>query len=178
MQIASWWRKCGAVRLVVPDSSVLSALQSLKCCGHFDKLACSNNWRVGIPDLVIKEVGSIAGLSKFSSFRVYEVDKQHVERLANRFPTLGNGELSVLTLILDHGGLKETDSPLAILDDKVARAVAKKLGINCFGTLRLLKIMCDKQVISSSEFIRDLEVLKRIGFRFKESIIEELLKER
>jgi predicted nucleic acid-binding protein len=165
------------VRLIVPDSSVLIALQSLKCFEHFDKLTRSNNWRVEIPDLVIKETGNIAGSSKFSSFRIRQVDKRHVEQLANRFPTLGDGELSVLALILDHGRSNKADPPLAIFDDKVARAVAKKLGIGYFGTLRLLKIMCDKQIISSSEFIRGLEVLKRIGFRFKESTIEELLKE-
>jgi len=165
------------VRLVVPDSSVLSALKSLKCFEHFDTLVRSNDWKVGIPDLVMNETADIVDPSVFNNFRIYKVDKQRVEQLRNRFPTLGDGELSVLVLVLNHKKMKiGTDSSLAILDDKVARGVAKKLGITYFGTLRLLKIMCDSEVLSGSEFIEYLKVLKKVGFRFKESVIQELMR--
>ena len=166
------------MRLVVPDSSVLSALKSLKCFEHFDTLVRSNNWKVGIPDLVMNETADIVDPSVFNNFRIYKVDKQRVEQLRNRFPTLGDGELSVLVLVLDHKKMKiGTDSSLAILDDKVARGVAKKLGITFFGTLRLLKIMCDTGILTNSELVIYLKKLRKTGFRFKESIIQELMKE-
>jgi hypothetical protein len=37
--------------------------------------------------------------------------------------------------------------------------------------------MCDKEILTNSEFIKYLKVLRRTGFRFKESIIQELMKE-
>jgi len=94
------------VRLVVPDSSVLSALKSLKCFEHFDTLVRNNDWKIGIPDLVMNETADIVDPSVFNNFRVYKVDKQRIEQLRNRFPTLGDGELSVLVLVLDHKKMK------------------------------------------------------------------------
>ena len=118
------------MRLIVPDSSVLSALKCLDCFEHLDTLVRNSKWKLGIPDLVINEIKNSVDLSRLDDFDVYTVDKHHVEQLRDRFPTLGDGELSVLTLVLDHKKMSiGTDSSLAILDDKVARAVAKKLGI-------------------------------------------------
>lgn len=165
------------MRLVVPDSSVISALKCLECFEHFETLIRSSEWKVGIPDLVMDEIGKITDLSQLNNFEVYTVDKHHVEQLRDRFPTLGDGELSVLTLVLDHKEMKTgTDSSLAILDDKVARGVATKLGITHFGTLRLLKLMFDSKIITHSEFNRYLKALRKTGFRFKESIVQELMK--
>lgn len=165
------------MRLIVPDSSALSALKCLKCFEHFDTLVRNSGWKVGIPDLVINEIENLVDLSRFDDFRVYTVDKHHVEQLRDRFPTLGDGELSVLTLVLDYKKMKTgTDSSSAIFDDKVARNVAKKLGVTFFGTLRLLKVMCDRGIITNSEFITYLRKLRRTGFRFKESIVQELMK--
>lgn len=167
------------MRLVVPDSSVISALKTLECFEHFGRLVRKSDWRVEIPDLVMNETAGVVTPSLFSNFRVHKVDKQHVERLRNRFPTLGDGELSVLVLILDYKKMETGgDPPLAILDDKVARSVAKKLGITYFGTLRLLKIMCDKEILSNSDVIKYLQALKKAGFRFKESIIRDLFQSR
>jgi predicted nucleic acid-binding protein len=41
---------------------------------------------------------------------------------------------------------------LAVLDDKVARNVAKRLGVNCFGTLKLLEDIQDAVILTTDQF--------------------------
>jgi len=90
---------------------------------------------------------------------------------------LAEGELAVLFLVLHY---KESDikavSATAILDDKAARNVAKKLGISYFGTLKLLKFMLDSNVITKSQFYAFLSKLKDSGFRFTDEIVRRIVK--
>ena len=159
---------------------MISALDDLNCFTHFNRLCNKNSWVLAIPEIVINEIKNHIDFSKFTgelTFRTYHVNMQDLIKFRNRFPLLAEGELAVLFLVLHY---KESDikavSATAILDDKAARNVAKKLGISYFGTLKLLKFMLDSNVITKSQFYAFLSKLKDSGFRFTDEIVRRIVK--
>ena len=137
------------------------------------------NWVLVIPGIVIEEVKNNIDFSKLVrelNFRIYAVDMKDLIKLRNRFPALAEGELAVLLLILHYKDLDiKANLATAILDDKAARNVAKRLGISHFGTLKLLKNMLDTGIITKSQFYAFVSKLKDSGFRFKDEIIRRIV---
>lgn len=167
------------MKLVVPNSSVISALNALNCFEHFGHLALRMNWIIKLPNLVIDEIKDkidLLDLSKSVHFQIFEINEEFVVKLRNRFPALGDGELAVLVLVLNYKSLGiNANSALAILDDKVARRVARESGIEYFGTLRLLKKMHDVGILDKSQFFEFIGKLRKSGFFFKEELVRELI---
>lgn len=167
------------MKLIVPDSSVISAMDTLDCFKHLGRLSNKNSWTLAIPEIVIDEIKNSIDFSKFTrklTFQTYHINMQDLIKLRNRFPSLAEGELAVLFLVLHckEWGIKVV-STTAILDDKAARNVAKKLGINYFGTLKLLKMMLDSSIITKSQFYAFISKLKDSGFRFTDEIVRRIV---
>jgi predicted nucleic acid-binding protein len=136
-------------------------------------------WVIVIPNLVLEEVRNnidTLELRKALSCQPCSIDLKDLTDLRNRFPALANGELAVLFLTLNfkNFGIK-TDESIAILDDKAARNIAKKLGINYFGTLRLLKFMLDAGILKKPQFYAFIQKLKESGFRFTDAVIRNVI---
>jgi len=167
------------VELIIPNASVISALDTLDCFKHLGQLCNMKNWVLVIPRIVIEEAKSSIDFSKFTrelKFRTYTVDMKDLLKLRNRFPALAEGELAVLLLVLHYEDLDiKANSATAILDDKVARNVAKMLEISHFGTLKLLKIMQDTGIITRSQFYAFISKLKDSGFRFTDEIVRRIV---
>ena len=81
---------------------------------------------------------------------------------------LGLGESSAIALAL------ETQNPLIILDDKRARAYAKKLGLNHIGVIGLLRFGYKKGIIKDIDVL--LDELKTDCFYLPNNV-EKLIKE-
>jgi len=62
------------------------------------------------------------------------------------------------------------------LDDKLARARAKFMGLNVIGTLRVLRLMYDAKLIDKNQLLKSLETLREIGFRISDKVINETLR--
>jgi predicted nucleic acid-binding protein len=84
--------------------------------------------------------------------------------LENRYPILGAGEIGVLARAskLEEAGRDYR----CVLDDGWARKVATRLGKQLTGTIGLLDILVEKQVLSMDERNQIVEDLRAQGFRY------------
>ena len=159
---------------VVLNSSVIIALSRLKMLMNlkriFDELI--------VPRAVYEEV-CIRGSGLVGDKELREAvesgvivvqdvkNKEFVEELRAK---LSIGEAEVIALAV------ETKANYVVLDDKIARKTAKEKGLNVIGTLRVLKILQDKGVISKETSIELIKKLRKHGFRISETVIRKLLK--
>ena len=67
----------------------------------------------------------------------------------------------------------EEKADYVVLDDRLARRKAKKLGLNVIGTLRFLRMMFDLGLMNREKFVASLETLVKIGFRVSSEVIEK-----
>lgn len=75
---------------------------------------------------------------------------------------LALGEAETITLTV------EEKADYIVMDDKLARARAKSMGLNVIGTLRVLRLMYDAKLIDKSQLLKCLEKLKQAGFRISD----------
>ncbi|HII95746.1 MAG TPA: hypothetical protein HA367_08475 [Candidatus Methanofastidiosum sp.] len=109
-------------------------------------------------------------------FEIDSIDEGYKEFLRHRHPSLGNGELNVLTVT--HQLTKDNNSIQCGIDDKLARKIAKELGFNLTGAIGLLKILKDQKLLSSNELKNVVETITKSSFRIDTSILrKELLDE-
>jgi uncharacterized protein len=92
------------------------------------------------------------------------VNKDQVRKLEL---ILDAGEASAITLAL------ETENPILIIDEKKGRRVATELHLNIIGTLKVLLLAKQSDVIESVKDV--IELLNKHSFRFNKAIIEEIL---
>ena len=81
--------------------------------------------------------------------------------------SIGEAESIVLAL--------EVKADYIALDDKLARKIAKMLGLNVIGTLRILRLLYENNVISKELFILSIERLRGCGFRVSDVVIKKVL---
>ncbi|MCX8056404.1 MAG: DUF3368 domain-containing protein [Ignavibacteria bacterium] len=74
---------------------------------------------------------------------------------------LGKGELSVLTISHLEGGT-------VIIDEKLARKIAKRLNLKVIGTLGLLYISHKENLITENLLRKTINLLRQNGFRIPE----------
>jgi len=77
------------------------------------------------------------------------------------------GEASAINLALSHPGCT------LLIDEKKGRNVAQSLGIHIMGTVRLLIIARQRNLISSLE--QALESIQLVGFRLSPKLVREVL---
>ena len=87
---------------------------------------------------------------------------------AVELPALGPGESAALALAL------ETPDSLVLLDDAAARAAAARLGLPTTGTLGLLLIAKEQQLIA--EVAPVIAILEERGFRLTEAVRQRILR--
>ena len=156
--------------VIVLDASSIIALGKIGFLNRFCELCEAEVWTVIITEQVLKEIGkTITGTKlekycKFCSVSVYDT-----LRLAH--DALGEGELSVLSIAKSLPISKET---VVVLDDSIARKVAKALGLTVWGTLRILKIAQDRGHITKVEWTRLIAQMRMTGFRFDDRVLREL----
>lgn len=129
--------------------------------------------------MVAEELSKHRGYLSFRkeiSLETFNVDKNSLIQMKNRFPALAYGELAVLFVTLNFRDFeKEANSASAILDDKAARNVAKRLGVRYFGTLKLLSELLKEGVLTKIQFKQYIRKLQESGFYFNEHILDEII---
>ena len=83
---------------------------------------------------------------------------------------LALGEAETITLTV------EEKADYIVMDDKLARARAKSMGLNVIGTLRVLRLMYDAKLIDKSQLLKCLEKLKQAGFRISDQVIKKVIR--
>jgi len=81
---------------------------------------------------------------------------------------LALGEAEALALAV------EAKVEYVVVDDKLARARAKTMGLPVIGTLRILRRFFDAGLLNKSDFVKALEDLRTNGFRISNEIIEKV----
>ena len=97
---------------------------------------------------------------------ILEVSNKNYQKILETL--LDKGEASAIALAL------ELKNALLVLDDLKARKEAQKLGLKITGTLGILFLAKEKNIISSLKIY--LDKLQQINFRIADNIVFELLK--
>lgn len=96
---------------------------------------------------------------------INNLDENEIIDFNNRHPYLHQGEIEVILLGLE---LKQENADyLCVIDNGRARKVAKSYNINLIGTLGLLDILTELNIITSEEKSDIILELKKSGFRIK-----------
>lgn len=85
---------------------------------------------------------------------------------------LGDGEKSSILLALKH--TKKKDNVLLIIDEKLGRKIAERLGIQVIGSIGLLKYLEGKGWIKDAAAIA--ETMRENGYFFSDALIDYLRK--
>ena len=159
---------------VVLNSSVIIALSTL---GYLNKLKQIFK-EILIAKAVYEEI-CIKGRGLIGERELLEAVKNNiiiVKDVKNRLlvnallDPLAMGEAETITLA------SEEKADHIVIDDKLARRRAKSMKLNVIGTLRILRLMYDAQLIDKHETIKALEKLKETGFRISEDIANRVLR--
>lgn len=156
-------------QVVIADSGPLVALAKLD---HLNLLAQLFGM-VLIPEAVYQECLAKSGLD---SQRIQQaVDNQQLKLIIGIADSadnlklsrsLGDGEQAAIRLAL------QQKTSLLILDDQLARKQAAKLGLAFIGTVRLLVIAEQHQLLASAE--QAVEALQQAGYRVSQEILQRV----
>ena len=160
------------------DSSVIIAILKEINCPHIIDSLIQLKHKLIVPHSVYCEV--IVGSSKKlfqtliddGKITVLQLNtKSEIKNLQITYPYLGFGELDT---ILTYEKLFKSKKNLVhcILDDKSARRVAKRRGISHKGTIGLLYMMKERQIISTHEYAEIINDLKTSGFRLPKEFVK------
>lgn len=87
-----------------------------------------------------------------------------------RYFQLGEGEKSIISLGMKYK--EQNKEYYCVLDDKNARKVANKLGLNVKGSIGLLLLLKDKNLLTNSKEV--VNKIKNSNFRVSDNILERL----
>jgi predicted nucleic acid-binding protein len=131
-----------------------------------------NGYEIVVPDAVVAELeeGEMVGedVPKVAEYNWIKVKKTAIPAFIKMIPDLGRGEAEVLAL-----GCEEVE-PLLIIDDALARKIAKLQAFKITGTAGVLLKAKEKGFFKEIKPI--LNQLKRIGFYLTGELIAEILK--
>jgi len=123
-----------------------------------------------IPEAVYNEVFnkkvSNLDLKKTKFLQIEKVTDRKMVKLLKM--QLGYGESEVIALALEKG------IDRVIIDDKQARKVADKLGLKVIGTLGILILAKEKQVIKEVRPLV-LSMMEKINFRIDRALLNKIL---
>jgi len=154
--------------LVVSNSSVIIALARICRLDFLEKLFR----KIIVPEAVWKEatVEGRSGREKVVGAGFIHVEKASNKRLVallEEFVDTGEAEAIALAL--------EFKADLLLVDDKDARNLAKKLGLQVMGTLGVIALAKYKGLIPKAKTI--IDKLIESGFWISRRVLEEFLKE-
>lgn len=90
--------------------------------------------------------------------------------IKNRYFNLGKGEQSIMSLALKYH--EQNKEYFCVLDDKDARKIARKLGLNIMGAIGLLLILKKKGLLENP--IEVANKIRQSNFRISDKLLEEL----
>jgi len=163
------------VSKAVLNSSVIIALSTL---GYLDKLKHLFT-QVLISEAVHDEI-CLKGRGLIGERELLEAVKTGiitVKDIKNRLlinallDPLAMGEAETIALTV------EEQADYIVMDDNLARKRAKSMGLNVIGTLRVLRLMYDAQLIDKSQLLKSLEKLKETGFRISDKLLKKVAKQ-
>lgn len=145
-------------RIIISDTSCLIALSKIGRLDILQKLYS----KISITDTVKAEFGS-----ELPDWIVVEKvkDKVQYEAICQK---LDPGEASSITLALENPGC------LLVIDEKKGRHIAREFNIQIIGTLKIILMAKEKNIIQS---VRQIIIeLTENNFRVEKKLINELLK--
>ena len=157
------------------NSSVIIALSMLKRLEHLTYLF----GEIMIPVAVYEEV-CIRGRGLPGDMELREAVSKGVitiKSVRNRSLVvelcreLSAGEAEAIALAL------EERADFIILDDKLARERAVRMGLNVIGTLRVLRMFYDKGLMDKQALVSEIRKLREHGFWVSDSVIKRILEE-
>jgi len=163
------------VSKAILDSSVIIALSTL---GYINRL--KQIFREVLTPRAVYEEICVRGCGLIGERELLEAAKNDliiVKDVKNRLlvnallEPLAIGEAETIALTV------EERADYIVIDDKLARRRAKSMGLNVFGTLRVLRLMYDAQLMDKREILKALEKLKEIGFRISDEVINKVSRE-
>lgn len=154
--------------VVIVNTSPLFYLHRLGCLNILEKLY----GEIVIPGAVVDELkeGKRVGedVPEIADYKWINVKDVTIPAFIKIISDLGHGEAEVLALAC------EEKEPLVIIDDEIARKIAKLQGIKLTGTAGvLLKAKTNNYI---SEIKPVLEKLREVGFYLSDRVIAEVLK--
>lgn len=158
---------------LVINSTVLIALEELSLLSLLSQFTESTDFRFVIPENVFKEVSKGNPMStkilKNNRFDKLSANREELNKLRNRYPNLGNGELEVITI----AKCDENRNCIILTDDKIARSKAVYLGLVVHGTIWFLEQCCNSGILSKEKTLRLFEIIGHSNFRIDKKIILE-----
>jgi predicted nucleic acid-binding protein len=153
---------------VIVNTSPLFYLHRLGCIHILEKLYGD----ILIPEAVVNELkeGKTVGedVPEIEDYRWITVKNVVVPAFIKIIPDLGNGEAEVLAL-----GCQE-NNPLLVIDDSLARRIAKLQEFKLTGTAGVL--VKAKKAGHLTQIKPLMDKLKEVGFYLKDELILEILK--
>jgi predicted nucleic acid-binding protein len=114
-------------------------------------------------------------ISKDVLFKLSDMTSNDEDKLKDRFPSLGNGEINVLAW-----GKKLQEQKkhiMCVLDDMGAKKAAKNLNLSVIGSIGLIKLLKDKKIINMNEISSIVNKIDESPFYIKNAILRSLLDE-
>jgi hypothetical protein len=133
-------------------------------------------WKLVIPDVVLCEISNKITRRELEStlkFSIYESESHTMEALRARYVSLGDGELGAVSCALGHQS--GTSRVIVALDDRIARSVAKRLGLRVIGTLGILRLMFEAKIITRKELKDCCHSLGKLGFHVTNGLLTEIM---
>lgn len=143
-------------RFLVPDTSPLIALERLGLLHKFLDCATTSGWKIVITHQVYNEIKTPLELRMVVEEKVHNEeivleDSGNMAQSILLYPSLGPGETSVILLNRDERYAQART--LFIIDDKLARRIAKDNGCNVIGTIGIIKALKRKSYLSEQDLI-------------------------
>ena len=151
--------------IVICDASALNYLCRI---GHIEVMR-SLFGKVVLPPAVVAEMSRQSTPESVRSFIASLPNWLEIDAAAQIEPSLaklGAGEREVISLAI------ELHADLVIIDDKAARRAAERNGLNVLGTLGVLKLAAERNLVNLATAVRQL---CDSGFFMSEELLQSIL---
>lgn len=154
---------------LILDTSVLIAFYTELKMEHLLLSLSKHGFEILVPEYILREEMKSDLDRLHKAVRNNEIDtlsqapNEDIRTLKDRFPSLNRGELEVMWWGMYFKKCNETYS--AVIDDGKARKCAQKLKIEMTGTLGLIEILNDLEILSKKEKAIICRTLRSKGFR-------------
>lgn len=119
-----------------------------------------------------EKTGNVNKLESYFSNEIIKLEEVNFSpKLKMRYPNLGNGELSIIQWGLN---LKGQCRYYCILDDLLARKIAKNLDLSISGSIGLIIIVKDKNKYSKDKIEEIINSIDKSNFRISKNVLNKL----
>ena len=158
---------------MIVDATSLICLQELSAIDILLRATKLMDITVIIPDSVWNEVKrdpldrEIADTLRTCKVKRVAAKRSEFERLRNRYPRQGKGELEAICLAKDNS----LRNCVVLLDDRGARKIANDFGIEHHGLLWFVEQCCKNKALEVSEALDILNRITDTDFRVSDELI-------